>query len=61
MPTLDDIEQDEYEDRENEDEGREDSRRCLCGRETIGEQCGFCGQDLCPMCFECTGGGGRID
>lgn len=27
-----------------------------CHRETIGEVCGFCGNDLCPMCFECGGG-----
>lgn len=27
-----------------------------CGRETIGESCGFCGNDLCPACFEMGGG-----
>ena len=32
-------------------------KRCFeCDGETIGEQCGFCGNELCPMCFECGGG-----
>lgn len=29
---------------------------CECGGETVGEECGFCGKPLCPMCFECGGG-----
>ncbi len=28
--------------------------QCHCP--TIGEQCGFCGNDLCPACFEMGGG-----
>lgn len=27
-----------------------------CQRETAGEQCGFCGNELCPACFEMGGG-----
>lgn len=27
-----------------------------CNGETIGESCGFCGNDLCPACFESGGG-----
>lgn len=27
-----------------------------CGGETIGESCGFCGNDLCPACYEMGGG-----
>ncbi len=31
--------------------------RCFeCGGSTLFESCGFCGNDLCPMCFECGGG-----
>lgn len=34
-----------------------DARRCVeCEYPTIGEQCGFCGNDLCPACFEMGGG-----
>jgi hypothetical protein len=27
-----------------------------CGEGTVGEQCGFCGNDLCPACFEMGAG-----
>lgn len=27
-----------------------------CNHETVGEQCGFCGTDLCPHCFSAGGG-----
>ena len=27
-----------------------------CNHETIGEQCGFCGNELCPSCFSAGGG-----
>lgn len=27
-----------------------------CGNGTVGEQCGFCGNDLCPACFEMGAG-----
>lgn len=27
-----------------------------CHRPTVGEQCGFCGNELCPACFEMGGG-----
>lgn len=34
-----------------------DPARChCCGGSTIGESCGFCGNDLCPDCFEMGGG-----
>lgn len=37
--------------------GPPDELRCVeCGGTTIGEACGFCGNDLCPGCFECGGG-----
>lgn len=32
------------------------SKVCSCGQPSIGEQCGFCGQDLCPDCFSSGGG-----
>ena len=46
---------------EDEDFGRDydrgDDPICAkCGRKTIGESCGRCGRDLCPMCFECGAG-----
>ena len=32
-------------------------RRCVqCNGPTVGEKCGFCGDDLCPACFEMGGG-----
>lgn len=42
---------------EEHDDRRADQRVCFhCHRETAGEQCGFCGNDLCPMCWEMGAG-----
>jgi len=50
----DDLDELEYIDRDTD---RESDPRCReCGQETVGESCGFCGNDLCPMCFECGAG-----
>lgn len=39
------------------DDRRQDSRVCHeCHRETAMEVCGFCGNDLCPACFEMGAG-----
>lgn len=34
----------------------DDPVACSCGRETAGEGCGQCGEDLCPMCYESGAG-----
>lgn len=38
------------------DEGQPQRLCYECHHETIGEQCGFCGNELCPACFEMGGG-----
>ena len=40
-----------------EQEAFENERIChRCKQATIGEQCGFCGNHLCPSCFSMGGG-----
>lgn len=47
---------------ESEDQYEERSERyidpilCACDEPTAGESCGFCGEPLCPACFEMGGG-----
>lgn len=56
---IDDLmDEPEHDEGPNEHDDRlADQRICHeCNRETAGETCGFCGNDLCPMCFECGGG-----
>lgn len=50
---------DDLMDEPEHDEGPEDefSKLCFhCHQPTVGEQYGFCGNDLCPACFEMGGG-----
>lgn len=54
MSEQDDINDEEYE--RDEDDVR-DVRLCHhCKSPTVGEGCGFCGNDLCPACFEMGAG-----
>ena len=54
---IDDLTDEPEYDEGPEEEGYDERVRfCKCGAKTIGEQCGFCGEDLCPSCFSAGGG-----
>lgn len=53
---FDDSDEDQYDHDSELVDGGDHKEHCGCGRETAGEECGFCGQPLCPMCFEMGGG-----
>lgn len=57
MSARDPLDDSEDDNDRGELEERRDFKACAdCNRETAGETCGACGNDLCPMCFECGGG-----
>lgn len=61
---IDDLtDEPEYDEGPHQHDDRTSNQRvCFhCHRETAGESCGFCGNDLCPSCWEMGGGFCSVD